>query len=123
MHSIVYETYLELRPGKGEAELADGDASAPQAASGVDLLEAVQLFDRKARRDLRRTAVGAGIGLAGRGRGLNSALADTPAAGPRPLRPAGRGHARGRRAGPHRRRRLADGARRARGQRATTSPG
>ena len=37
-------------------------ACAPSAASGVDLLEVVQLFDRKARRDLRGTAVNAGFG-------------------------------------------------------------
>ena len=42
------------------------------AASGVDLLETVQLFDRKVRRDLRGPWSSAGIGVAGRGRGLNA---------------------------------------------------
>ena len=78
VHSIVYETYLELRPGKSGTELGDGDHLRASASSGVDLLEAVQLFDRKVRSDLRGTAVSTGIGVAGRGRALNAALADTP---------------------------------------------
>ncbi len=78
VHSIVYETYLELRPGKSEDKLGDGDRLRTQAGSGVDLLETVQLFDRKAQQNLRRTAVATGVGLAGRGRQLNGALADTP---------------------------------------------
>ena len=78
VHSIVYETYLELRPGESRTALEDGDRLRAEASSGVDLLEAVQLFDAKSRRDLRRTAVGVGYGVADRGRELNGALADTP---------------------------------------------
>ena len=78
VHSIVYETYLELRPGESRSALEDGDRLRAQATSGVDLLEAVQLFDAKSRRDLRRTVVGVGYGVADRGRELNGALADTP---------------------------------------------
>ncbi len=78
VHSIVYETYLELRPGRARAELGDGDRLRAAAQSGVDLLEAVQLFDRKVQGDLRRATVGVGTGVAGRGQGLNRALADVP---------------------------------------------
>jgi ABC-type transporter Mla subunit MlaD len=78
VHSIVYETYLELRPGAAKADLADGDRLRARADSGVDLLEVVQLFDRQTRESLKRTAVGVGYGLAGRGAEVNQALADTP---------------------------------------------
>ena len=76
VHSIVYETYLELRPGEAEEELANGDALTAEATSGVDLLEVVQLFDEQARADLRGTVVNIGFGVAGRGVQLNQALAD-----------------------------------------------
>ena len=78
MHSIVYETYLELRPGTSKQKLADGGTIRTRAESGVDLLEIVQLFDQKTRANLSRTVVGLGVGVAGRGEGLNRALADTP---------------------------------------------
>lgn len=76
VHSIVYETYLELEPGSSEAQLADGDALASAATSGVDLLEVVQLFDEQARDSLRDTVVNLGFGVAGRGAEANEALAD-----------------------------------------------
>ena len=76
VHSIVYETYLELLPGSSEAELASGDAIGSPAASGTDLLEVVQLFDAETRESLREATVNAGFGLAGRGEELNAALAD-----------------------------------------------
>src|SRR5687767_13920887 len=41
VHSIVYETYLELDPGTSEAQLSNGDAIDTPATSGVDLLEVV----------------------------------------------------------------------------------
>ncbi|MDQ3572428.1 MAG: MlaD family protein [Actinomycetota bacterium] len=76
VHSIVYETYLELLPGESDEELADGDPLESPATSGVDLLEVVQLFDEQARADLRGTVVNVGFGVAGRGVQLNQALAD-----------------------------------------------
>jgi ABC-type transporter Mla subunit MlaD len=76
VHSIVYETYLELLPGESEAELEDGDSIGAPAASGTDLLEVVQLFDAEARQSLRETTVNAGFGVAGRGDEINEALAD-----------------------------------------------
>ena len=76
VHSIVYETYLELRPGDGDETLENGDTLASAATSGVDLLEVVQLFDQEAREALSATTVNVGFGVAGRGRGLNEALAD-----------------------------------------------
>lgn len=76
VHSIVYETYLELLPGSSEAELANGDSIGSPAASGTDLLEVVQLFDAEARESLRETTVNAGFGVAGRGDEVNAALAD-----------------------------------------------
>ncbi len=76
VHSIVYETYLELLPGASETELENGDSIGSPAASGTDLLEVVQLFDAEARESLRETTVNAGYGVAGRGDEVNAALAD-----------------------------------------------
>lgn len=76
VHSIVYETYLELRPGDSGGELANGDLVRVPATSGVDLLEVVQLFDAETRESLRETIVNSGFGVAGRGGELNEALAD-----------------------------------------------
>jgi phospholipid/cholesterol/gamma-HCH transport system substrate-binding protein len=76
VHSIVYETYLELLPGDSDTDLENGDSIGSPAASGTDLLEVVQLFDAEARESLRNTTVNAGFGVAGRGNELNEALAD-----------------------------------------------
>ncbi|MDX6587487.1 MAG: phospholipid/cholesterol/gamma-HCH transport system substrate-binding protein [Solirubrobacterales bacterium] len=76
VHSIVYETYLELLPGSSETNLENGDSIGSPAASGTDLLEVVQLFDAEARESLRETTVNAGFGVAGRGNEVNAALAD-----------------------------------------------
>lgn len=76
VHSIVYETYLELLPGSSSADLETGEAIGAPADSGTDLLEVVQLFDADARESLRETTVNAGFGLAGRGIWVNEALAD-----------------------------------------------
>jgi ABC-type transporter Mla subunit MlaD len=76
VHSIVYETYLELLPGSSETDLENGDSIGSPAASGTDLLEVVQLFDEEARESLRETTVNAGFGVAGRGNEINAALAD-----------------------------------------------
>jgi ABC-type transporter Mla subunit MlaD len=76
VHSIVYETYLELLPGTAETDLEPGDAIGSPAESGTDLLEVVQLFDAEARESLRESTVNAGFGVAGRGDELNAALAD-----------------------------------------------
>ena len=76
VHSIVYETYLELLPGESATDLEDGDSIGSPAASGTDLLEVVQLFDAEARESLRKTTVNAGYGVAGRGDEVNAALAD-----------------------------------------------
>jgi phospholipid/cholesterol/gamma-HCH transport system substrate-binding protein len=79
--SIVYLTYLEIDPGNVKDPLPDG-ATIPlsRASAGVDLLQVVQLFDDQARRTLRSAIANVGLGLAGRGRELNQALADLPAA-------------------------------------------
>lgn len=76
VHSIVYETYLELLPGSSSEDLDDGDAIGAPASSGTDLLEVVQLFDAEARKSLSDSTVNAGFGVAGRGDGLNAVLAD-----------------------------------------------
>ena len=81
--SIVYMTYLELFPGDTGDPLPDGgEIPIERVSSGVDLLEVVQLFDERARNSVRRSLVIAGYGLAGRGGGLNEALATTPRATP-----------------------------------------
>lgn len=76
VHSIVYETYLELLPGDSRSNLENGDSIGAPATSGTDLLEVVQLFDAEARESLRKTTVNAGYGVAGRGLEVNEALAD-----------------------------------------------
>ena len=76
VHSIVYTTYLELRPGESDGALETGDTLASEATSGVDLLEVVQLFDQQTREDFTDTLVNTGFGVAGRGPELNAALAD-----------------------------------------------
>ncbi len=78
--SLVYLTYVELTPGniKG-APMADGGTiPLSRAGSNVDLLEVVELFDRKSRETLKKTIYNTGIGLAGRGGELNEALGDLP---------------------------------------------
>ena len=79
-HSIVYETYLELRPGDSDEELEPGATISTPATSGVDLLEVVQLFDEQTRTELSETVVNVGVGVAGRGVELNQALNDLPQA-------------------------------------------
>lgn len=77
--SLVYLTYLELDPGNLDDPLPEG-ATLPleQGGSETDLLEVVQLFDRKARETLSRSIFNAGVGLAGRGGELNASLEDLP---------------------------------------------
>src|SRR5204863_2073228 len=77
--SILYQTYLGLTPGTSSKTLKDGDTLPAVADSGTDLLEVVQLFDRKARENLSKTVVNVGFGVAGRGTELNGALRDLPA--------------------------------------------
>ena len=77
VHSIVYQTYLEIEPGDRSEPMEDGETIAREnVSSGVDLLEVVQLFDQEARESLRATVVNIGQGVAGRGTGLNSAFKD-----------------------------------------------
>ncbi len=76
--SLLFNTYIELRPGRADDNLADGDQLPATAASGVDLLEVVRLFDSSTRAALQTTLKTSGVGSAGRGRGLNEALAALP---------------------------------------------
>ena len=77
VHSIVYNTYLEIEPGDRSDPMEDGDTiTREHVDSGVDLLEVVQLFDREARESLRATVVNIGQGLGGRGPELNAAFKD-----------------------------------------------
>jgi phospholipid/cholesterol/gamma-HCH transport system substrate-binding protein len=78
VHSIVYMTYLGIQPGTSDKKLDDGDTLPAVAKSGTDLLEVVELFDRKARQDLSKTLINVGFGAAGRGTELNGALRDLP---------------------------------------------
>ena len=75
VHSIVYRTWIELTPGESADALEHGDNLREPAASGVDLLEVVDLFDQETRRNLRATVVNLGFGTAGRGQQVNEALA------------------------------------------------
>jgi ABC-type transporter Mla subunit MlaD len=75
--SIVYLTYVQLDPGNTDEPMPEGGTIPIQhAGSNVDLLEVVQLFDRRARETLQKSIYNAGVGLADRGTQLNAALAD-----------------------------------------------
>lgn len=77
VRSIVYLTYVEIFPGNIEEPAPSGYVIDQElVTSGVDLLEIVQLFDKRARKTLERSVVNAGYGLAGRGPGTNQAIAD-----------------------------------------------
>jgi ABC-type transporter Mla subunit MlaD len=81
VRSIVYLTYLELFPGNvGDPMPEGGTIPLARSGSGVDLLEVVQLFDRRARAALSDTVRSTGLGLAGRGGDVNAGLADLGAA-------------------------------------------
>jgi phospholipid/cholesterol/gamma-HCH transport system substrate-binding protein len=78
--SIVYLTYVEIRPGDTDDPMPEGDAiPVAQSGSNVDLLEVVELFDRKARETLQASIYNAGIGLSGRGVALNTSFHDLEA--------------------------------------------
>jgi virulence factor Mce-like protein len=77
VRSIVYLTYVEVDPGNRDDPMPDGGTiPLARTSSGVDLLQVVQLFDRRTREVLRRSLVNTGEGLAGRGQDLNAALSD-----------------------------------------------
>jgi ABC-type transporter Mla subunit MlaD len=79
--SLVYLTYLEIYPGNLSDPMPEGGTiPVSRSGSGVDLLEVVDLFDRRAREALSRSVYDAGVGVAHRGTELNVALADLPAA-------------------------------------------
>ncbi len=75
VHSIVYRTILEITPGNTDDPLGSG-GTISDVESGVDLLEVVDLFDKKTRRSVRDTVVNLGFGVAGRGDALNASLHD-----------------------------------------------
>jgi ABC-type transporter Mla subunit MlaD len=78
--SIVYLTYVEIDPGDTDEPMPEGGTiPVNHAGSNVDLLEVVQLFDRKARESLQRSIYNAGVGLADRGTQLNTSLHDLDA--------------------------------------------
>jgi phospholipid/cholesterol/gamma-HCH transport system substrate-binding protein len=77
VRSIVYLTYLELIPGDVDDPLPEGGTiPVERTSSGVDLLEVVQVFDRRARSALEHTITSAGAGVAGRGEAVNATIAD-----------------------------------------------
>jgi phospholipid/cholesterol/gamma-HCH transport system substrate-binding protein len=78
--SIVYLTYVEIDPGDvGRPMPEGGTIPVSHAGSNVDLLEVVQLFDRRARKTLQRSIYNGGVGLAGRGTQVNASLRDLEA--------------------------------------------
>jgi ABC-type transporter Mla subunit MlaD len=82
VRSIVYLTYLELFPGDVDDPMPEGGTiPLARSSSGVDLLEVVQVFDRRARLALSDTVRSAGLGFAGRGEDVNAGLGDLAAAG------------------------------------------
>ncbi len=83
VRSIVYLTYLELIPGDVDDPLPEGGTiPLARTGSGVDLLEVVQIFDRRAREALSDITVSAGTGVAGRGEDVNATIADLGASLP-----------------------------------------
>jgi ABC-type transporter Mla subunit MlaD len=78
--SIVYLTYVEIRPGDVDDPMPEGEAiPVENSGSNVDLLEVVEIFDREAREALQDSIYNAGTGLAGRGVAANAALHDLEA--------------------------------------------
>jgi phospholipid/cholesterol/gamma-HCH transport system substrate-binding protein len=78
--SIVYLTYVEIDPGDTARPMPEGGTiPVSHAGSNVDLLEVVQLFDRRARKTLQRSIYDGGVGLAGRGTQVNASLHDLEA--------------------------------------------
>lgn len=69
--------YLELTPGRSERTLAE-NTTLPlrQARDGVELDEALTVFDAETRADLRGTVRGLSDGLAGRGPDINAGIAE-----------------------------------------------
>ncbi len=81
VRSIVYLTYLELFPGNvGDPMPEGGTIRLARSGSGVDLLEVVQVFDRRARAALQDMVTSGGVGFAGRGEDVNATLEDLGAA-------------------------------------------
>jgi ABC-type transporter Mla subunit MlaD len=77
--SIIYLTYLEIVPGDVSNPMPEGGTiEVARSGSGVDLLEVVELFDRRTREALGRSTYATGTGVAGRGSDLNAALQDLP---------------------------------------------
>lgn len=80
VRSLVYLTYVEIHPGDVDEPMPEGGTiPVERSGSNVDLLEVVELFDRRARETLQKSIYNAGVGLAGRGGQLNAALHDLPA--------------------------------------------
>jgi ABC-type transporter Mla subunit MlaD len=78
--SLIYLSYLELKPGDIDEPLPEGDTlPLAQGGSNTDLLEVVELFDKESRDALSRSIYDAGVGLADRGGDLNVALDDLAA--------------------------------------------
>ncbi len=81
VRSIVYLTYLELLPGDVDNPMPEGGTiPLARSSSGVDLLEVVQVFDRRARAALQDMVTSGGVGFAGRGEDVNATLQDLGAA-------------------------------------------
>jgi ABC-type transporter Mla subunit MlaD len=81
VRSIVYLTYLELLPGNVDDPMPEGGTiRLARSGSGVDLLEVVQVFDRRARAALQDMVTSGGVGVAGRGADVNATLQDLGAA-------------------------------------------
>jgi phospholipid/cholesterol/gamma-HCH transport system substrate-binding protein len=80
VRSLVYLTYVEIHPGNVDDPMPEGGTiPVERSGSNVDLLEVVELFDRRARETLQKSIYNSGVGLAGRGGQLNAALHDLPA--------------------------------------------
>ncbi len=75
--SLVYLTYLEIYPGDLSDPMPEGGTiPVTRSGSGVDLLEVVELFDKRVREALSKATYNAGLGVASRGTELNVALKD-----------------------------------------------
>src|SRR6185503_4847141 len=71
--------YIDIEPGRAGRALADG-ATVPVARTkaGVDLDEALSTFDRPTRAGVRRSLLGSGNALAGRGGDLHTTIDRLP---------------------------------------------
>jgi phospholipid/cholesterol/gamma-HCH transport system substrate-binding protein len=76
---LLGQRYLQVRPGTSRHLLGDGATLRPaKNAITLGIPETLQTFDSQTRHQFGRMVNGLGVGLLGRGRDLNAAIAEAP---------------------------------------------